>query len=101
MIQQYDDLDERFGPLMSIVRYWAKSKEITGNISAGPRLTNYALSLLVIFYLENAKPRVLPTIEDLAAMCGKLWNKLVFHILMVASGFAQLWFRLWLAWQFI
>lgn len=53
----------RLGPLTFTVRLWARTKDLSGQ---GPRLTSYALTLLVIFYLQNTSPPVLPSIQALA-----------------------------------
>ncbi|XP_050405949.1 speckle targeted PIP5K1A-regulated poly(A) polymerase [Patella vulgata] len=68
LLALYSSLDERVKLLVFTIRYWAKLRKIAGNENAGPRLTNYALTLLVVYYLQNTSPPVLPSVKTLAEL---------------------------------
>ncbi|XP_067685867.1 speckle targeted PIP5K1A-regulated poly(A) polymerase-like [Haliotis asinina] len=71
LLQLCSRIDERVGLLVYTVRYWSKVKEIAGNINSGPRLSNYALTFLVVQYLQNLATPILPTISRLGELAGK------------------------------
>ena len=73
LLYLYSVLNSRVRLLVYAIRYWGKVKGIAGALNAtGNRLSNYALTLLVLCYLQNVEPQVLPTIEQLSLLHGKL-----------------------------
>lgn len=54
--------DQRVAPLVFAVRYWAKETNLT-NPAPGKWVTNFTLSLLVLFFLQYQK--LIPSIETL------------------------------------
>ena len=71
LIRLYADYDPRVRPLYYSIRQWAQYKEIAGNVMGPPKLSNYALSMLVFHYLTVCQPWVLPAVERLAKLAGK------------------------------
>lgn len=62
-------VDNRLYPLVFTIKKWAEVNEIT-NRNPGKWISNFSLSLLVIFFLQNRTPAVLPTIEALKSMAS-------------------------------
>lgn len=61
------EIDNRVAPLVFIVRCWAKVVGLT-NSNPGRWITNFSLTLLVIFFLQNKA--VLPPLQVLMDLSG-------------------------------
>lgn len=64
----YGELDSRVKPLVFTIRKWAKDNKLT-NIYPGRTITNFSLTLLVIFYLQQIN--ILPVINKMTTYSGK------------------------------
>ena len=56
----YMSLDPRVPQLVFIVRAWAKAKGLT----VGRQLSNYALTLMVLYFLQTRSPPVIPSLQQ-------------------------------------
>lgn len=62
----FGEIDQRVKPLIIFVRRWAEECQITTSIVPGHWITNFSLSCLVIFFLQQLEKPILPTINELA-----------------------------------
>ncbi|XP_042331845.1 poly(A) RNA polymerase, mitochondrial [Sceloporus undulatus] len=60
----YGSLDSRVRALVFGVRCWARTHGITSSIP-GPWITNFALTMMVLFFLQKRQPAIVPTLDQL------------------------------------
>ncbi|XP_029052025.1 speckle targeted PIP5K1A-regulated poly(A) polymerase-like [Osmia bicornis bicornis] len=65
LIKYYISLDDRLRPLMMLIKYWAKHFKI----SCSGKISNYALILLIIFYLQQPSVNIIPPLMELQKTC--------------------------------
>lgn len=68
LLNLFGEIDWRVRPLALMIRKWAQTQEIT-NDSPGPWITNYSLSLMVLFYLQQKN--ILPSLRLLRTYASK------------------------------
>lgn len=64
MFKKYSQIDPRVRQLALMVKYWTKKRHIA-DVPTGS-LSSYSYSQLVIFYLQNISPPILPSLQELA-----------------------------------
>ena len=62
------EADSRIRIVMISIRYWASRNGLSGGGSRGWKFTNYALSMLIIFYLQV----ILNTLFEIFIFCPKI-----------------------------
>ncbi|XP_043824967.1 poly(A) RNA polymerase, mitochondrial [Dromiciops gliroides] len=63
----YGTLDSRVRALAFSVRYWARHHGLTSSIP-GAWLTNFSLTIMVIFFLQKRSPPVIPSLDYLKTL---------------------------------
>uniref|UniRef100_A0A2K5DW82 Uncharacterized protein n=1 Tax=Aotus nancymaae TaxID=37293 RepID=A0A2K5DW82_AOTNA len=63
----YGALDSRARALVFTVRCWARAHSLTSSI-LGAWITNFSLTMMVIFFLQTRSPPILPTLDSLQAL---------------------------------
>ncbi|GBN64600.1 Poly(A) RNA polymerase, mitochondrial [Araneus ventricosus] len=64
------EIDSRVRPLLYAVKRWAKEANVTYS-TPGSWITNFGLSLLVIFFLQNRPVPILPPLIDALQIIGE------------------------------
>ncbi|XP_056326042.1 poly(A) RNA polymerase, mitochondrial [Danio aesculapii] len=62
-------LDPRVRHLVFSVRCWARAHSITSSIP-GAWITNFSLTVMVVFFLQQRSPAMLPTLDRLKELAG-------------------------------
>lgn len=65
----YGQLDPRVRHLVFTVRCWARAHSITSSIP-GAWITNFSLTVMVVFFLQQRNPPILPTLDRLKELAG-------------------------------
>ncbi|XP_011616476.1 poly(A) RNA polymerase, mitochondrial isoform X1 [Takifugu rubripes] len=69
LLYLYGELDPRVRFLVFTVRCWARVHNITSNIP-GAWITNFSLTVMVLFFLQKRNPPIIPTLDHLKKLAG-------------------------------
>uniref|UniRef100_A0A8C6U4N3 Mitochondrial poly(A) polymerase n=1 Tax=Neogobius melanostomus TaxID=47308 RepID=A0A8C6U4N3_9GOBI len=64
LLYLFGELDARVRPLVFTVRCWARAHGVTSPIP-GAWITNFSLTIMVLFFLQRRNPPILPTLDRL------------------------------------
>ena len=70
LLYMYGALDSRVRALVFSVRCWARAHSLTSSIP-GAWITNFSLTMMVIFFLQRRSPPILPTLDYLKTLAGE------------------------------
>lgn len=79
LLYLYGELDPRVRFLVFTVRCWARAHNITSNIP-GAWITNFSLTVMVLFFLQKRNPPIIPTLDHLKQLAGNA------HLIVTASS---------------
>ncbi|CAG9802006.1 unnamed protein product [Chironomus riparius] len=65
LLYLYGEIDERVRPLVFCLRKWASVVGLTNSSSPGRWITNFSLTVMVLFFLQNVKNPILPSMSVL------------------------------------
>ncbi|XP_017290519.2 poly(A) RNA polymerase, mitochondrial isoform X2 [Kryptolebias marmoratus] len=69
LLYLYGELDPRVRSLVFTIRSWARSHGITSSIP-GAWITNFSLTIMVLFFLQRRGPPIIPTLDHLRDLAG-------------------------------
>ncbi|XP_041817882.1 poly(A) RNA polymerase, mitochondrial [Chelmon rostratus] len=69
LLYLYGELDPRVRFLVFTVRCWARAHGITSSIP-GAWITNFSLTVMVLFFLQKRSPAIIPTLDHLKNLAG-------------------------------
>ncbi|XP_034008612.1 poly(A) RNA polymerase, mitochondrial isoform X1 [Trematomus bernacchii] len=69
LLYLYGELDPRVRHLVFTVRCWAQAQGITKSIP-GAWISNFSLTVMVLFFLQRRNPPIIPTLEHLRDLAG-------------------------------
>lgn len=69
LLYLYGELDPRVRFLVFTVRCWARAHNVTSNIP-GAWITNFSLTVMVLFFLQKRNPPIIPTLDHLKQLAG-------------------------------
>lgn len=75
----YGNLDPRVRALVFTARCWARAHGLTSSIP-GPWITNFSLTMMVLFFLQKRNPPIVPTLDQLKELAGKRLDGVQFCI---------------------
>lgn len=84
----YGQLDPRVRHLVFGVRCWARAHSITSTIP-GAWITNFSLTVMVVFFLQQRGPPILPTLDRLKELAGILHSTSTVMLLCSFLSFVQ------------
>ncbi|XP_034428464.1 poly(A) RNA polymerase, mitochondrial isoform X1 [Hippoglossus hippoglossus] len=69
LLYLYGELDPRVRCLVFTIRCWARTHGLTSSIP-GAWITNFSLTVMVVFFLQRRNPPILPTLDQLRELAG-------------------------------
>lgn len=65
LLYLYGEIDERVRPLVFCIRKWANSCGLTNSAAPGRWITNFSLTVMVLFFLQTLRNPILPSLTSL------------------------------------
>lgn len=76
LLYLFGELDKRVRFLVFTVRCWARAHSITSSIP-GAWITNFSLTIMVLFFLQRRTPSIIPTLDHLKELAGTTQHSLL------------------------